>query len=319
MKKISIAIILMLILATIVFSGCIERRDDPYTEVRYIIHNGIERSYRIHIPPSFEKNGEGALVFVLHGGGGTAEGMENYLTKGGFNKLSNENGFIVVYPDGFEKHWNDGRKNVSWSENNEKIDDVDFFSTLIDQLTEEFNLDSNKVFFTGISNGGQMSYRVACELTDKIAGIAPVVSSLSEDLLEICSPAEPISVFIIAGTDDPLVPYEGGEITLFNKKYGKVISIPDTVQYRVTNNQISTEPDISYLPDNDPNDGCIVRCEKYTGGLDSSKVIFYSIEGGGHTWPNGPQYFSKSIIGKVCKDFDANIVIWDFFKDIINK
>jgi len=319
MKKITILIILMIAIYSLIFSGCIKRRDDPNTEVRFIIHNGIERSYRIHIPPSFQKNGEGALVFVLHGGGGTAEGMENYLTKGGFNKLSDENGFIAVYSDGFEKHWNDGRKNVSWSDNNKKIDDVDFFSTLIDQLIEEFNLDSDKVFFTGISNGGQMSYRVACELTHKIAGIAPVVASLSEDLLEICSPGESISVFIIAGTDDPLVPYKGGEIKLFNKTYGRVISIPDTVQYWVTNNQITNDPEISYLPDNDPNDGCIVRCENYIGSLNGSKVIFYSIEGGGHTWPGGPQYFRESIIGKTCKDFDANIAIWDFFKEIIDE
>lgn len=318
MKKTSILILFVLIGSIFVFSGCI-KKDNPNTEVRFIIHNDIKRSYRIHIPPSFEKNGKGALLFVLHGGGGTAEGMENYLTNGGFNKLSDENGFIVVYPDGFEKHWNDGRKNVSWSENNEKIDDVDFFSKLINQIIEEFNLDSNKVFFTGISNGGQMSYRVACELNDKIAGIAPVVSSLSEDLLEICSPKNPISVFIIAGTDDPLVPYEGGEIILFNKNYGKVISIPDTVQYWVDNNQISNDPEISYLHDNNPNDGCIVRCEEYTNGINNTKVVFYSIEGGGHTWPGGPQYFSESIVGKVCKDFDANIVIWDFFKEISEK
>jgi polyhydroxybutyrate depolymerase len=312
MKKIATITIIIILLSTT--TGCISwRRDDPNTHIRTITFDGIERSYRIHIPLGFEKGYEGSLLFVLHGGGGTAEGMENYLTNKTFNKLSDKHGFIVIYPDGYEKHWNDGRKNVSWQDENITIDDVGFLTRLIDDTVNEFSLDPNRVFFCGISNGGQMSYRMACEKTDRIAGIAAVVSSMSVDLISKCSPKNPIPVFIISGTDDPLVPYDGGEIVLFNKAYGEVISYNETIDYWVSNNNCDAIPNVVYLPDNDPNDQVSIRSEEYLYGDNGSKVLHYIMEGGGHIWPGGPQYFSERIIGKTCRDIDANNEIWAFF------
>ena len=313
MKKHLILLFIIILLSSTMFSGCMKRTTDPHTEIRSLIHNDIQRSYRIHIPPTFQNNGEAALIFVLHGGGGTAEGMENYLTEGGFNTLSEEYGFIVIYPDGYEKHWNDGRKNVSWHDENRTIDDVDFLSTLIDNTIEELNVDPRQVFFCGISNGGQMSYRMACEKTEKIAGIAAVVSSMSEDLFSMCTPTRPLPVCIISGTDDPLVPYNGGEIILFNKTYGKVISANQTVDYWVSHNTCNTTPLLTYLPDHDPNDGVSIRSEKYRDGENGSRVLHYIMEGGGHIWPGGPQYFPERIIGKTCNDIDAHLAICTFF------
>ena len=317
MKKKIITLSIIIILILTLLSGCFSNwSKDRNTQIRTIIYDDIERTYRIHIPPGFDQGYEGSLVFVLHGGGGTARGMENYLTERGFNELSDEKGFIVVYPEGYEKHWNDGRKNVSWNQDNISIDDVGFLDTLIENILNEFNLNRDKVFFCGISNGGQMSYRMACEKTEKIAGIATVVASFSEDLLTICAPSEPIPVFITSGTMDPLVPYEGGEITLFDKTYGKVISVNETVKFWIKNNNCSIEPIIDYLPDIDPNDEVIVRTETYLDENDKPSVILYCMEGGGHIWPGGPQYYSISIIGKTCNDFDACEKIWDFFKNI---
>jgi polyhydroxybutyrate depolymerase len=290
-------------------TGCFrEDINDPHTMVRHIVHDGIERSYRIHIPP--ETNEYAALLLVLHGGSGTAEHTEEELTKFHFNHLSNQYGFIVVYPNGIDHRWNDGR-----TENNPvtDVDDVGFLTTLIDTITTEFDVDSERVFSTGISNGGQMSYRLACEQTDKITAIAPVVSSLHEQLYCTCSPSEPISVFIIAGTDDPLVPYDGGNITVFKKTYGSVYSMNDTVQFWVHHNNCSPIPHIHDLPDHDSLDGCVVKSYEYSDGSNNTTVLFYSIEGGGHTWPDGGKYLTEKIVGRICYDFNACEHIWNFF------
>jgi polyhydroxybutyrate depolymerase len=315
MKNVGISLLCIGLLFLSGLSGCLtQRRDDQNTFVRTLIHDGIERTYRIHIPPGFEEGYEGSLLFVLHGGGGTAESMEEYITRKQFNKLSDQEGFIVVYPQGYEKHWNDGRKNASWQNNSRIIDDVDFLSTLIDLCVDEFELDGEKVFLCGISNGAQMSYRMACEQSERIAGIAGVVSSISEDLNEICCPMRPLSIFLTLGTDDPLVPYDGGEIILFNKTYGWVISANETVDFWVTHNGCNTTPVVSYLADIDPRDGVIVRSQEYKQGDEGTRVLVYTMIGGGHTWSGGPQYLSKSIIGNTCRDYDQSQVIWEFFK-----
>ena len=308
-----------LVIVVLLFSGCIDDiPDDPNTYIRSIPHDGLERTYRIHIPPLFNKSIQMPLVLVLHGGGGTAEGMEEQLTLGGFNNLSDKEGFIVVYPDGIEKHWNDGRKNVTYRTHQEKIDDVGFISILIDNITEELNINPGRVYVTGMSNGAMMSYRLACEISEKIAAIAPVTGAIPEDIVPQCSPSKPVSVLAISGTDDPLVPWDGGDIKspFFHKPLGKVLSVHDSVNYWVIHNNCSPISNITWLPDLDPGDDTRVRREIYGEGDEGTKVILYAIEGGGHTWPDGLQYLSESRIGKTCHDINANEVIWEFFKEL---
>lgn len=316
MKKrpIFVSIILIIILANLLFSGCIRRiPDDPNTSVKSIKFEGLTRSYRIHVPPNLDNSSDAPLVFVLHGGGGNGEGMEEQLTEFGFNEFSDNYGFIVVYPDGIERHWNDGRKNVTYSAHQQNINDVGFISALIDIISLEYSIDSNRIYSTGISNGAMMSFRLACELSEKIAAIAPVAGAMPLDLQYICQPSKPVSALIISGTEDPLVPWEGGEITYNNRKLGKVLSVPDTVSYWVGVNNCTKNPDISWLPDSDPNDGTTVKVEIYNHSTKNISIILYQIEGGGHTWPGGNQYFAVSRIGKTCRDFDANEAIWQFF------
>lgn len=299
---------IFIILFSLSLMGCLRRKnDDPNTEIRTLVHDSITRSYRIHVPPDTEEYT--GLLLVLHGGSGTAEHMEKELTQEGFNTISDEQKFVVVYPDGIEKRWNDGR-----TINNpvQHIDDVGFLSVLIDNITDEFHIDAKLVFMTGISNGGQMSYKMACEKPEKIRGIAAVVSSIHERLYLNCSPSEPIPVFIIAGTQDPLVPYEGGEIRIFNQSFGMVRSMNETVQFWVQHNNCSQEPIIDTIADIDPTDGCIVTTYEYLGGDQNSTVLFYSIDGGGHTWPNGGRYLTESLVGRICYDFDACRHICDF-------
>lgn len=279
-----------------------------------IIHNGLERTYRIHIPSSHDKSKPMPLVIALHGGGGTGEKMEKH-TLGGFNSLSDKEGFVVVYPDGIEKHWNDGRGKVQYRAHREKIDDIGFISALIDDLVKRQNIDNKRIYVTGISNGAMLSNRLACELTGRITAIAPVAGNMPYDLAPHCSPSKPISVLMISGTKDPMMPWEGGEISFGRLRFGRVLSLMETIKFWVAHNQCLPTPVITWEPDKDPQDGTRVRKEIYSHCKAGTEVVLYAIEGGGHTWPGGSQYMPERSVGKTSRDIDANEVIWSFLKN----
>ena len=275
---------------------------------------GLKRTYLIHLPQHYNKNSQKSLVIVLHGGGGNGRGMIR-LTN--FNNVADKEGFIVVYPDGIDKHWNDGREGseTSHKAHIDQIDDVGFISVLIDKLTVELNIDKRRVYVCGISNGAMMTYRLGCELTQKIAAIAAIAGNMPKSL--VCSKnLQQIPVLIISGTDDPLMPFNGGNITgpFGNKKLGQVLSLKETVVFWTKFNNCSLSPMFSYEPDKDPDDGTRVRKEIYRGDTNSSEVVVYIIEKGGHTWPGGYQYLPEKLIGKTSKDINATELIWDFFK-----
>ncbi|MFH0887398.1 MAG: PHB depolymerase family esterase [bacterium] len=278
--------------------------------------DGLTRTYLIHVPPSLTKSKPVPLVIALHGGGGMGKNMIK-LTPGGFDQLADQDGFIVVYPDGLGKNWNDGRSNkeVDYRAHKENVDDVGFISALIDNLINEYNVDPKRVYVTGISNGAMMTYRLGCELSEKIAAIAPVAGNIPQNLLSRCQPHKPVSVLVINNTNDPLMPYKGGDITgpYGKRKLGKVISVAESVDFWVKQNNCNTKAIVTDS-DIDPKDGTRVHREIFYGGKDGTEVILYSIEGGGHTWPGGYQYFPEWLIGKTSREFDANQVIWDFFK-----
>lgn len=285
---------------------------DKTTSENSIIFGGLERTYLIHIPYSYDKKKSVPLVIMLHGGEGDAESMVN-ITKGGFNSLSDKEGFIVVYPNGIKKHWNDFRNDTEFVEV-EKTDDVGFISALIDHLVKTKNIDSKNVYVAGISNGGMMAHRLALELVDKITAVATIAGNIPEDQLQsaiILKKAIP--VLIISGTGDPIMPWGGGYVNKQQKR-GKVISVFKTLKYWVNHSQYSSTPTITWEPNIDLRDGTRVQKEVYKNGKNETEVILYTIEGGGHTWPGGYQYLPEKIIGKTSKDIDANEVIWNFFK-----
>jgi polyhydroxybutyrate depolymerase len=233
----------------------------------------------------------------------------------GINAIADRENFIVVYPDGFENHWNDGREPKVYTAHTENIDDVGFISAIIDELSLDLNIDEKRIFVTGISNGGMMSHRLGCELSDRIAAIAPVASNMPANMAEVWAPSRPASVLIINGTDDPLVPWEGGDIRLGNTRLGVALSVADTVTFWTEQNRCPAEPAIIDLSEKDPDDGTSVRMEVYSNCKDEVTVILYRIEGGGHTWPGGYQYASEDIIGRTSREFDASEIIWQFFKE----
>ena len=278
-----------------------------------IAHKGLKRTYRIHIPQSFSREKPVPLVVALHGGGGTGMHMER-LTLDGFNTLSDKEGFIVVYPDGIERHWNDGRTKVRYRTHREKIDDVGFLSALIDRLIEERNVDPRRVYATGMSNGAMMSFRLACEVPHKLAAVAPVGGAMPVEQKQLCKHTTPICVLVMANTMDPCVPWGGGQIRVAFRPLGTVLSVPDSVQFWAAHNGCSATPAVTTLPDSDSQDGTRVRREVYRGGRKGTEVVLYAIEGGGHTWPSGHQYLAERYIGRTCRDINACQVIWEFFK-----
>jgi len=224
----------------------------------------------------------------------------------------------MVYPDGIELNWNDGRMDEEANDraHRENIDDVGFISALIDSMIQQFNADPERVFITGISNGAIMAYRLACELSHKITAIAPVAGNIPHMLLSVCSPTQHVSVLVINNVNDPIVPYYGGNIYAGVRKLnlGKVISTDESIGFWVDRNQCSALPVMTGEPDRSPKDGTNVISKKYTNDIDGTEVILYSVFGGGHTWPGGFQYLPARIIGKTSRDINANEIIWSFFK-----
>ena len=224
-----------------------------------------------------------------------------------FDALADQQSFIVAYPDSTNGNWNDTRE-VSRS------DDVGFLRALIDELERSYPIDPHRVYATGISNGGFFSNRLACELTDKIAAIASVAATMPEPLVSSCKPSRPISVLYMQGTQDPLVPIGGGKIGFRRgRSRGTCISLADAEMFWLAHDHISSAPSAADLPDL-VHDGTHVHRQVWTGGRDQTEVVVYTIEGGGHTWPGGPQYLPKIIVGKASRNLDATVAIWQFFQ-----
>ncbi|MBN1674820.1 MAG: hypothetical protein JXR37_27490, partial [Kiritimatiellae bacterium] len=278
-----------------------------------LTHDGLTRTYRLYIPASRDEAVPAPLLMALHGGLGDAERMEQ-LTQRTFNALADRDGFVVVYPEGIERHWNDGRRNVSYRAHKEKIDDVGFLCALIDRLVSEWNADPARIYMTGASNGAMLTQRFAFEHAERVAAIAPVMGTIPLDLVGTCEPAAPVPVLIINGTDDPLVPWAGGEIGTQRRKIGKGVSIPEAVQFWATRNGCAAQPETALLPDACPEDGTRVKRDIYRARTGDADAVLYTIEGGGHTWPGGWQYLSERLVGRTCRDIDACELIWAFFR-----
>lgn len=273
---------------------------------------GHDRYYNVHLPTGYDHKKHLPLVILLHGGGGKGKQM-NGLTK--FNLLADKESFIVVCPDGFAGNWNDGKVADNEAARS-RIDDVGFISALIDRLASELKVDTQRVYAAGISNGGMMSLQLAGQLSDKIAAVAAVAASSSENSMKAAPGARAVPVLIMNGTDDPVVPFKGGEIQAYGKVWGTVRSTEETVKYWVERNGCNSAAikNESVIPDTNKEDGSRVSVEKYSGCKNKTEVILYRIHGGGHTWPGGPQYLPVNIIGRTNCDFDATKDIWEFFK-----
>ncbi|MCX7704989.1 MAG: dienelactone hydrolase family protein [bacterium] len=267
--------------------------------------DGFERTYILQTPSSYDGKKRLPLVFVLHGGGGSGKNMINFT---GFGKLCEKEGFIAVYPDAHNKNWNDARGFL-----NSRIDDVKFFRVMIEKISAEYQIDSARIYATGISNGAMMCYTLACRCAENFAAIAAIAGNLPEKLKDE-KPLSPVSIMIMNGTEDPLVPNKGGQIKVFGRERGKVLSTDETLTFWIKVNGCSKLVSKKKLPDINKNDGCDIEETIYENPENGVEVILYRIAGGGHTWPGAVQYLPENIIGKTNRDINATYVIWEFFK-----
>ncbi len=285
-------------------------------------HGGRERRYRIHVPASYTGKSRVPIVFCFHGGGGTAD----VASRMGFSPIADKEGFIVVYPEGLNKHWNDGRESKKFAKQDAEVDDVAFVLALLKKLRRDYRLDSNRVYAAGASNGGFFSHRLAIDAAEHFAAAAIMIATMPIPLDKQFSPDRPVSMLFMNGTKDPFVPYEGGPITpnftprlVDSKTYdfgrGACSSTDAAVQKWLDFNGLDQkQPRLTRLKDQDPRDGCRVERRVWTGGKAGVEVVLYRIEGGGHTIPGGVQYLPERLIGKTCQDFDGLNTIWQFFQ-----
>jgi polyhydroxybutyrate depolymerase len=264
--------------------------------------DGRKRSYILHIPPGYDDKTEMPLAIVLHGGGGNAE---NIMKTTDFSTRADNAGFIVVYPNGTGRFsnvlltWNAGNCCGYALDNN--VDDVAFIRALIDDLLIRLAVDPRRIYATGMSNGGMMCYLLACQLSDKIAAIAPVAGAMEMDS---CYPTQPVSVIIFHGTADEHVLYYGGEPLKQADNHPRVDRpVSYAVNFWVKANDCLPVPQKEVTGD-------IIR-ETYSGGKNNTEVVLYTIVDGKHAWPGGkPGWFGGD---EPTQEISATNVIRDFF------
>ena len=190
---------------------------DQNTVVQTIEVGELNRIYYLHVPSELPKDKAVALVIMFHGGGGTTAFAAR---ESKFSELADREGFLVAYPEGIGRRWHDGRGVNAIPAQRDNVDDLAFVSALIDDVSKKHRVDAKSIYATGISNGAIFSYYLAANLSSRIAAIAPVAGGISEAQSRIFKPEGHVSVLVFHGTDDPLVPYNGGYITAFGSTRG---------------------------------------------------------------------------------------------------
>lgn len=276
---------------------------EPGNHDREIDVDGETRRYVLHVPAGYDGSGPRPLVLVYHGGGGNAANAERMS---GFTPVSDREGFFLVYPEGSGRlanalhTWNAG--NCCGYALEEEVDDVAFARALVEDLVAELPVDARRIYVTGMSNGGMMSYRLACEMADVLAAAAPIAGALN---VPDCAPAEPISIVAFHGTADQSVRYEGGEPIVQADRNARVdTSVADSVGAFVESNGCS--------PNADRGEAGALITESW-GECDAGiAVVLYTISGGGHSWPGGQPGFADA--DNPSDAIDATEVIWAFFE-----
>jgi|GEM_PF-100307 len=284
----------------------------PELERQTLVHDGRQRSYFVHYPGNRLPAEPKALVLVLHGGGG-ADARE-MARRTGMNRIADREGFIVVYPMGINGQWNDGRgKTFRRAQDNTDVDDVGFISAVIDTLGAKGQADPRRVYATGLSNGGMMTYRLGIELGNRLAAIAAVIANLPETMSGR-KPARPLPVLIMNGTDDRMMPWNGGAVRVLGREYGTVLSTDRTVRYWVGAADLPLKPRTRTLEDRIQEDRCTVEVDEYREDSNPVEVVLYRINGGGHNLPGGNTPDRPLLLGRKCMDIDGMEAIWSFFK-----
>lgn len=281
---------------------------EPGDHTRRFEHDALPRSYHVRVPRNLDRGKPAAVVLALHGAAMNGRLMEAFC---GLTETAEREGFVVVYPNGAGSGpllaWNAGGFSERPGNQGRRADDVGFIRRLLDDLATVLPVDSNRVYACGLSNGGMMSYRLAAELADRIAAIAPVAGTIAlRDGARTNAPARPVPVLHIHGTADRFVPYEAGRLPAGMRLRG----VEDSVRTWVDLNGCRPEPKVEVLTR--PGDRMPVTRKTYAGGRGGAEVMLVTVQGGGHTWPGVEPMVE--FIGASTTNIQANDLIWEFFR-----
>ncbi|RUL88570.1 alpha/beta hydrolase family esterase [Tautonia sociabilis] len=295
------------------------------TSARSLVVGELERTYRVYVPQGWSR--PAPAVFVFHGEGGTSETIQRYCR---FDPIADEEGFVVVYPQGVGRNWDYGpdapvvrsrgfgalySRDATSEETDQRVDDVAMVRAVAEELGELGLIDLGRVFATGISSGAMFCHRLASEASDLVTAVAPVSGGMAEPVAERFSPEFPVSLMAIIGEDDPLMPVSGGPVApLLPQDRGRVAPADATIARYLERDAIQGLPTVTVLPDSPEDDGTTTRVFSYPSGRGGALVWVYRIEGAGHNWPGRPLNYHVQMVGKASQDFDASLAIWDFFK-----
>lgn len=279
-----------------------------------MMHGGLERSFYYLIPEG-KPTTNMPLLLSLHGGG--KKDGDDYAARTGYVKLAQKEGFVVVFPNGMDSQWNDGRgMTFRGIEDNTHIDDAGYLAAVMDYFTQKYGLDKGRIYLEGSSNGGMMTYRTLCEYSGKIAAAAAVISSMPENIYSGCKPNSPVSVLSMNAIDDPWVPFDGGdvEVGLFRKKKsGVIISTYKNMGFWAAHNGCDQMPEVRFLPDS-VDDGTTIVRKIYGDCANDTNVELYEVHGGGHSRPGMYGFVPERLLGKKSEEINSGAVIWDFLK-----
>ena len=282
------------------------------SEQRMVIHEGVEREYIIHVPENL--NQDSPIVFVIHGYTGSAEGIAAYT---GMNNIAEREGFIAVYPQGTIDSNGNTFFNVGYEFNDDSpINDVSFIRELVRSISQEFNLKRKKAFATGMSNGGEMSYLLACTSSDLFKAVAPVAGVLMKGLKDSCELNSPVPIFEIHGTADKISLFEGD---LNNEGgWGAYYDLPSTIDFFAERYQL-TNKSVKQMISKESGADYDIFFERHWSDDLEEEVWMYRIEDGRHVWPgiklnwwNNP--LAWFYFGSGNEDINASEEVWSFFK-----
>ncbi len=296
---------ILVVLTLCLLAAAAAQEADLEGEVLAFDHDGLTREYYLYLPPDLAPGAP--LVVVLHGRGGSAEGMARLTA---FDAVAARHGFAVVYPQGIDAQWN----YVAGIPGYElAADDLGFLPALVEALVTAHDLDRTRVFVVGFSNGGFMAQRLACAARDVFAAFATVAAAGYAGLPEVCGPPAPVSVLMVHGTDDQVVPFGGLRADTERGSVMVLASVEQTVSYWAAFAGCDANATGRTVPQTGRSPGTEVQVVSVTGCPEGHEVELVVVAGGGHAWPGRPDLLPPEIAGRVNRDIDASEYVWEFF------
>ncbi len=265
------------------------------------------RSYIHYVPDNYDPSVPTPVMFMLHLRPGNGSSF-SILT--GMNDIADEEGFIVIYPNAYENAWN--YTTDATLDRDPNYDDTEFLKAIIEELALDYTIDRSRLYVAGMSSGGFMTLRLACEASDTFAAFASVGATNFLGLEDLCVGQRPVPVLMMHGTDDPDIAWDGeqglsemGITTIYS-------SVIDSVEFWLNHNDCDAEPDLVTLKEQGNSPDTYVQILDFYRCREESDLKLYAIIGGGHTWPGTRNLTLESLYGKTNLDIDASQIIWDF-------